>query len=84
MRRFLVGFLFMASAISADADFREFGEVPTDQRLEAALKSTVETTLKEFPKLTADNLAISVVDLTKPDCDGPIITVTLHFIPLRW
>jgi hypothetical protein len=23
--------------------------------------------LKEFPKLTADNLAMSVVDLTKPD-----------------
>jgi beta-lactamase class A len=26
-----------------------------------------ETTLKEFPRLTPDNLALSVIDLTKPD-----------------
>jgi hypothetical protein len=55
--------LFVVCVVSARGDFREFHEVPTDQRLESALKSTVEITLKEFPKLTADDLAISVVEL---------------------
>ena len=67
MNRLLAGLLFVVCVVSARGDFREFREVPTDQRLEFALKSTVEITLKEFPKLTADNLAISVVDLTKPE-----------------
>jgi beta-lactamase class A len=67
MHRLLVGFLILVSVAAVRADFREFREVPTDQHLESALKATVENTLKQFPKLTADNLAISVVDLSKPD-----------------
>lgn len=51
----------------ARADFREFRAVPADATLGAALNRAAEKTLKDFPKLTADNLALSVVDLTRPD-----------------
>jgi len=65
MRRILLlCFLFAAAA---RADFREFKEVAKDPRIETALRHAAETTLKEFPKLTADNLALSVVDVTKPE-----------------
>jgi beta-lactamase class A len=53
-------------AAAARADFREFKEVAKDPRIETALRHAAETTLKEFPKLTADNLALSVVDVTSP------------------
>ena len=48
------------------ADFHEFQEVPADAALAAALTRTAEATLREFPRLTAENLALSVIDLTKP------------------
>jgi hypothetical protein len=35
--------------------------------LGATLTRAAEASLKEFPRLTADNLALSVIDLTKPD-----------------
>lgn len=66
-RLILLLLLGLSSVAVTRADFREFREVPIDQRLEAALKSTVEITLKEFPRLTADNLAISIVNLTEPE-----------------
>ena len=53
--------------VIARADFREFRAVPVDAALGATLTRAAESTLKEFPKLTADNLALSAVDLTKPD-----------------
>ncbi|MCA1658741.1 MAG: class A beta-lactamase-related serine hydrolase, partial [Verrucomicrobiaceae bacterium] len=49
------------------ADFREFRAVPVDPALGAALTRVADITLKEFPKLTADNLALSVIDLTRPE-----------------
>jgi beta-lactamase class A len=49
------------------ADYREFRAVPVDKDLSAALNRVAEASLKKFPKLTADNLALSVVDLTKPE-----------------
>ncbi len=49
------------------ADFRVFRAVPVDAALTADLEKTAERTMKEFPKLTAENLALSVIDLTKPD-----------------
>jgi len=51
----------------ARGDFREFQAVPIDPTLSAALVRAAETSLKESPKLTPDNLALSVIDLTKPD-----------------
>jgi hypothetical protein len=58
--------LSIAPAI-AFADFREFKAVPIDAELSAKLTRAAEASLKDFPRLTADNLALSVIDLTKPD-----------------
>lgn len=67
-KRLLVSLLVCCAGwATARGDYREFREVPVNSSFDAAIKRTIEETLKEFPKLTADNLAISVVDLTKPD-----------------
>ena len=57
----------MIEPMVAYGDYREFRAVPVDSAMAEALTCTAEATLKEFPKLTADNLAMSIVDLTKPD-----------------
>jgi hypothetical protein len=59
-------FVFFSAAI-AHADFREFREVPVDPTPGAALTRAAEATLKEFPRLRAGDLALSVIDLTDPD-----------------
>jgi len=58
--------LLFAPAI-AFADFREFKAVPVNAELGAKLNRAAEASLRDFPRLTADNLALSVIDLTKPD-----------------
>ncbi len=58
---------FFCAPVALFADFREFKSVPTDAELGAKLSRAAETSLKDFPRLTADNLAFSVIDLTKPD-----------------
>src|SRR5438067_10465619 len=64
-RHFLLA-LVLAPAI-AHADFREFKAVSVDAELGAKLNRAAEASLKDFPRLTADNLALSVIDLTKPE-----------------
>jgi beta-lactamase class A len=56
--------LVLAPAI-AHADFREFKAVPVNTELGAKVTRAAEASLKDFPKLTAENLALSVIDLTK-------------------
>ena len=63
--RRLAAFIFFP--VAAFADFREFKAVPVDTELGAKITRSAEASLKDFPRLTADNLALSVVDLTKPD-----------------
>jgi len=53
-------------ATSAFANFREFTDLPKNPALELAVKHAAEQALKDFPKLTAENLAISIVDVTTP------------------
>lgn len=65
--RIRIAFVLLLAATAARADFREFRDVARDPRIETALRHAADTTLKEFPKLTAENLAISVVDVTKPE-----------------
>ncbi|MFN2623901.1 MAG: serine hydrolase [Chthoniobacterales bacterium] len=60
-------FAFVILAPVALADFREFKAVPVDADLGAKLTRAAEASLKDFPRLTADNLALSVIDLTKPE-----------------
>src|SRR3954465_13105508 len=67
MRRFLFSFLVVASVATALADFREFKSVPIDAELGVKITRAAEASLKDFPRLTADNLALSVIDLTKAD-----------------
>jgi beta-lactamase class A len=52
------------TATSALANFREFTDVPKNPALVLAAQHAAEQTLKDFPKLTADNLAISIIDVT--------------------
>lgn len=59
--------LWLSGGTACFADFREFKEVPTDAELSAKLTRAAEASLKDFPRLTADNFALSVIDLTKPD-----------------
>jgi len=64
--RFRIGFALVLVAIAARADFREFKDIPVDPAMSTKLRHAAEETLKAFPKLTAENLAISVIDLTNP------------------
>src|SRR2546423_7253887 len=65
MFRFLPALCFFPSF--AYADFREFKAVPVNAELGARITRAAEASLKDFPRLTTDNLALSVIDLTKPD-----------------
>src|SRR5205807_3864584 len=64
--RIRVATILLLIAVSAFANFREFTDLPKNPALELALRHAAEQTLKDFPKLTADNLAISIIDVTKP------------------
>jgi len=52
-------------ALSANADYREFKDFPVDPSLETKLRHVAEATLKDFPKLKAEDLSMTLVDLTK-------------------
>jgi hypothetical protein len=52
--------------VSANANYREFLAIARDPALEAKLRQAAEATLQAYPKLKADDLAISVIDVTHP------------------
>ncbi len=66
MRIRLIAVALCFLAAGAGADFREFQQLPVDPSLAAALRHAAEASLKAFPKLTADNLAMSILDVTRP------------------
>jgi len=66
MFRFLATLCFFLPALAL-ADFREFKDVPVNAELAAKITRAAEASLKDFPRLTADNLALSVIDLTSSD-----------------
>jgi beta-lactamase class A len=63
MRRLVLLLLF---ALSARGDYRELLAIPPDPSIAARLRAAAEATLKAYPKLRAEDLAISVVDVTNP------------------
>ena len=64
MRRIFL--LLLLFAVSARADYREFLDAAPDPSMETKLRLAAEATLKAFPKLKAEDLAISVIDVTQP------------------
>jgi len=70
MRLRAVTLALLLFAATARADFRELKEVPLDPAIATKLRHAAEQTLKDFPKLTEDNLAISAIDVTNPSTIG--------------
>lgn len=64
--RLLLATTLLINAAAAHANFREFKDVPADPSIETKLRHVAESTLKDFPKLTTDNLAITLIDVSKP------------------
>ena len=67
MPRLLLTLLLLIAPFVARGDYKEFQAVPVDPALGAALTHAAEASLKEFPQLTSENLALSVIDLTNPE-----------------
>ena len=63
-----LAFLFVAAAVRAD--FREFKQIGVDPSLETKMRHAAETSLQQFAALKAEDLAISIVDLTNPNALG--------------
>lgn len=66
MRIRLLAVTLLLTAVTARADFRELKDFPVDPSLEVAIRRATEETLKAYPKLGADNLAITIIDVTRP------------------
>jgi beta-lactamase class A len=66
MRIRLFTLSLLVAALTARADFRELENFPVDPSLAVAIKRAAEATLKEYPKLAADDLAITLIDVTRP------------------
>jgi beta-lactamase class A len=60
--RIAITVAFLATV--AHANFREFTQILPDPSLESRLRKAAEKSLQQFPALKAEDLAISVVDLT--------------------
>lgn len=48
------------------ADYREFRDLPVDPAISTKLRHAAETSLKQFPELKAEDLALVLVDVTNP------------------
>lgn len=57
--------LLLATAVHAD--YREFLAAAPDPALATKLRMAAEASLQAYPKLKAEDLAISVVDVTRPE-----------------
>ena len=58
--------LLLLFTLTARGDYREFVNVAQDPSLATRLRMAAEATLKQYPKLKAEDLAISIVDVTNP------------------
>jgi beta-lactamase class A len=57
----------LVSLSAACADFKEFRAIPLNEALGATLQRTADGTTREFPRLTPENIGLSLIDLTKSD-----------------
>ncbi|MEO5719101.1 MAG: serine hydrolase [Chthoniobacterales bacterium] len=67
LKSILVLLLLAAAPLTMRGDFQEFRALPTNSDLDGKLKRVAELSRHDFPKLTDDNLALSVIDLSKPE-----------------
>ena len=61
-----IALILLFAATTARADFREFTRVSIDPSLQIAARRAAEATLRQYPKMKEEDLAISIVDLTNP------------------
>lgn len=66
MRRPLIAFLLLLCTTAAHANYREFLDAAPDPATATKLRMAAEATLKAYPKLKAEDLAISMIDVTQP------------------
>jgi beta-lactamase class A len=64
--RLSIAILLTAAAAIARADYRELKDRPVNPALTLNLQHAAADVLKQFPKLKAEDLAITVIDLTNP------------------
>src|SRR5438045_1595986 len=60
----------LLAALTVRADYREFKDLPLDPSIQSKLQHAADDVLKQFPKLTPDNFAMTVVDLSMPSAIG--------------
>jgi beta-lactamase class A len=60
-------FFLLTFATSARADYREFLTFPVDPSIAAKLREAAEATLKAYPKLKDEDLALAAIDVTNPN-----------------
>ena len=70
MRVRLAAIFLLLAALPLRADYREFKDRPLDPSIQSKLQHAADDILKQYPKLTADNLAMTVVDVTMPSAIG--------------
>jgi hypothetical protein len=58
--------LLLLLALPVRANYREFLDVAPDPALGTKMRMAAEATLKAYPKLKAEDLAISIIDVTVP------------------
>ncbi|HYK02873.1 MAG TPA: serine hydrolase [Thermoanaerobaculia bacterium] len=81
-------FVLLLLATTAQASYRDFAALPADAALETKLRAAADATLAAYPKLKADDLAISMIDvaaLTRADYHGetpmyPASVIKLFFM----
>ena len=66
--RIFVTLILLAAPLHAD--YRDFQAITVDPALQTRVRRAAEESLRQFPALTAENLGISVVDLTRPATIG--------------
>lgn len=67
LKAILVLLLLAAAPLTMRGDFQDFQALPTNGDLGGKLTRAAELSRHDFPKLTAENLALSVIDLSNPE-----------------
>ena len=70
MRFRLTFALTLLAALPLRADYREFKDLPVDPSIQSKLNHAADDIFKQFPKLTPDNLGMTVIDVTMPSAIG--------------